>query len=62
MIQAGERIERCMQKGNISVNVPVVEKSEYQKGGKIKKKENEVNIINGGINPIYGSSTSDYRP
>ncbi|XP_038679910.1 uncharacterized protein LOC119981029 isoform X2 [Tripterygium wilfordii] len=62
MIRAGERIERCMQRGNISISVPMLEKPEYQKGGKMKKKENEVHTVNYSSNPTYGSPTSDYRP
>ncbi|XP_038713488.1 uncharacterized protein LOC120007365 [Tripterygium wilfordii] len=62
MIRAGERIERCMQRGNISISVPMLEKPEYQKGGKMKKKENEVHTVNYSGNPTYGSPTSDYRP
>ncbi|XP_038679423.1 uncharacterized protein LOC119980700 [Tripterygium wilfordii] len=62
MIRAGERIERCMQRGNISISVPMIEKPEYQKGGKMKKKENEVHTVNYSSNPTYGSPTSDYRP
>ncbi|XP_038679443.1 uncharacterized protein LOC119980721 [Tripterygium wilfordii] len=62
MIRVGERIERCIQRGNISISVPMLEKPEYQKGGKMKKKENEVHTVNYSGNPTYGSPTSDYRP
>ncbi|XP_038679463.1 uncharacterized protein LOC119980739 [Tripterygium wilfordii] len=51
-----------MQRGNISISVPMLEKPEYQKGGKMKKKENELHTVNYSGNPTYGSPISDYRP
>ncbi|XP_038718845.1 uncharacterized protein LOC120011790 [Tripterygium wilfordii] len=59
MIQAGERVERCMKRGTL--HYPILDKPDPTKGSKGKK--NEVHSVNFDPNPVvYGAPTSEYRP